>query len=228
MTLKLHHVRDSPTHHISVESSAAGRKEALEYAERSGHFSYQIATMLHLGIYYFNIGDYPKQIETHQEVRKRLFGEEVYKQHGLASLPGAFSRSLLVAGMAELGFFDKIGDIGNEAIDIAEQVQNALTLAFVYNFVAMAYLRLGKLEPALSLLEKGYELCRISELQSMFSFTVGNLGCAYLLAKEPDRALILLEEGATDDHIQASFWPTHPLIVLADAYRFVGKISLAS
>ena len=97
------------------------------------------------------------------------------------------------------------------------------TLTFVYNFLAMAYLRLGKLEPALPLLEKGHELGLSSEAQSMFSYTAGSLGYAYLLAKEPRRALTVLEEGAKDENLQASFWPTHPLTVLADAYRAVGE-----
>ena len=202
-------------------------KEALDYANRSGHFSCQIATMLHLGLYYYNIGSYFEQIQIHEDLREQLKGEDVYKLHGLASLPGAFSRSLIVAGMAELGKFGNIEIIGNEAIDIAEKVQNALTLTFVYNFVAMAYLRLGKLKSAIPLLEKSHELCRSSELQSMYAFTIGNLGRAYLLAKEFDRALALLEEGAKEENIQASFWSTHPLIVLADAYRLVGELSLA-
>jgi len=159
--------------------------KALNLAERAGHFSYQIATMLHLGIFFFNVGDYPKQIEIHQKVRKRLIGEDAFEQHGLASLPGAFSRSMLVLGMAELGNFDKIDEIGQEALEIAERVRNALTLTVVYNFLAMAYLRLGKLELALPLLEKGHELCRFSEVQSMYSYTVGSLGYAYLLANEP-------------------------------------------
>ena len=206
---------------------ALGEK-ALNLAERAGHFSYQIATMLHLGIFFFNVGDYPKQIEIHQKVRKRLIGEDAFEQHGLASLPGAFSRSMLVLGMAELGNFDKIDEIGQEALEIAERVRNALTLTFVYNFLAMAYLRLGKLELALPLLEKGHELCRFSEVQSMYSYTVGSLGYAYLLANEPRRALTVLEEGAKDHKLQASFWPTHLLTVLADAYRATGEISLAT
>jgi class 3 adenylate cyclase/tetratricopeptide (TPR) repeat protein len=206
---------------------ALGEK-ALNLAERAGHFSYQIATMLHLGIFFFNVGDYPKQIEIHQKVRKRLIGEDAFEQHGLASLPGAFSRSMLVLGMAELGNFDKIDEIGQEALEIAKRVRNALTWTFVYNFLAMAYLRLGKLELALPLLEKGHELCRFSEVQSMYSYTVGSLGYAYLLANEPRRALTVLEEGAKDHKLQASFWPTHLLTVLADAYRATGEISLAT
>jgi tetratricopeptide (TPR) repeat protein len=203
-------------------------KKALNFAERAEHFSYQIATMSHLGIFFFNNGDYPKQIEIHRKVRERLIGEDAFKQHGMASLPAALSRSMLVLGMAELGAFNKIEEIGHEALEIAEQVRNALTLTFVYNFLAMAYLRLGKLESALPLLEKGYELCRFSEVQSMYSYTVGSLGYAYLFAKEPRRALAVLEEGAKDDKLQASFWPTHPLTVLADAYCAVGEISMAS
>ncbi len=203
-------------------------QKALNFAQRAKHFSYQVATMSHLGIFFFNIGDYPKQIEIHQKVRKKLIGEDAFKQHGLASLPGALSRSMIVLGLAELGNFDEIEKIGSEALEIAEQVRNALTLTFVYNFLAMAYLRLGKLEPALPLLEKGHELCRFSELQSMYSYTVGNLGYAYLLAKEPRRALTVLEEGAKDENLKVSFWPTPPLTVLADAYRVAGEISLAT
>jgi tetratricopeptide (TPR) repeat protein len=200
----------------------------LSLAQRAEHFSNQIATMTHLGMFYFNIGDYPKQIEIHQKVREQLTGEDTFKRHGLASLPGALSRSMLVLGMAELGDFNKIEEIGYEALEIAEKVRNTLTLIFVYNFLAMAYLRLGKLEPALPLLEKGHELCRFSEVQSMYSYTVSSLSYAYLLAKEPKRALAVLEEGAKEENLQASFWPSHPLTVLADAYRAAGEISLAT
>ena len=58
--------------------------------------------------------------------------------------------------------------------------------------------------------------------------SVGSLGYAYLLAKEPRRALTVLEEGAKEDNLQASFWPTHPLTVLAEVYRAAGEISLAT
>jgi class 3 adenylate cyclase/tetratricopeptide (TPR) repeat protein len=211
-------------HRKSIEQG----EKALNFAERSGNFSYQVATMCHLGLFFFTIGDYPKQIEIHQKVRKRLIGGDAFKQHGMASLPGALSRSMLVLGMAELGNFDKIEEIGNEALEIAEHVRNAITLTFVYNFLAMAYLRFGKLEPALPLLEKSHDLCRLSEVKSMYSYTVGSLGYAYLLAEEPRRALDVLEEGIKDDYLQASFWPTHPIIVLADAYRAGGEISLAT
>ena len=62
----------------------------------------------------------------------------------------------------------------------------------------------------------------------MYSYTMGSFGYAYLLDKKPKRALTVLEEGAKDDNLQASFWPSHPLTVLADAYRAAGEISMAA
>jgi class 3 adenylate cyclase/tetratricopeptide (TPR) repeat protein len=203
-------------------------EKALSFAQRAEHFSNRIATMTHLGMFYFTIGDYTKQIEIHQKVREQLTGEDAFKRHGLASLPGVLSRSILALGMAELGDFNKIEEVGHEALEIAEKVRNTFSLIFAYNFLAMAYLRLGKLEPALPLLEKGHETCRFSEAQSMYSCTVGSLSYAYLLAKEPRRALAVLQEGVKEESLQASLWPTHPLTVLADAYRAAGEISLAT
>ena len=92
----------------------------------------------------------------------------------------------------------------------------------------MAYLRFGKMELALPLLKKGHDLCRLSEVQSMYSYTVGSLGYAYLLAKEYKHALDVLEEGAQEENLRVSFWPCHHLTVLADAYRAAGEISLAT
>ena len=43
-----------------------------------------------------------------------------------------------------------------------------------------------------------------------------------------ERALAVLEERATEDSLQASFLPIHTLTVLADVYRAVGDISLAT
>jgi tetratricopeptide (TPR) repeat protein len=62
----------------------------------------------------------------------------------------------------------------------------------------------------------------------MYSYIAGSLGYAHLLGNEPNRALTVLEEGTKPDNLQVSFWPTHSLTVLADAYRAAGEISLAT
>jgi tetratricopeptide (TPR) repeat protein len=184
--------------------------------------------MLHLGIYYFTSGDYLKQVEFHQELRRRLTGEAAFQQHGLTSFPGAWARSNLALGSAELGNFDEIEEIHHEALEIAERVENAFTLVITYALLGMAYLRLGKVEPALLLLEKGHELCRFSKVQFVYPFTAGSLGYAYLLADEPMRALSVLEEGTKPGNLEGGVWTVHPLTVLADTYRVAGEVALAT
>jgi tetratricopeptide (TPR) repeat protein len=220
----------SSMHWIKNETPKAIKlgEKALTLAERTGDFACQIATMLHLGIYFFTIGDYNKQIKFHQEIRKRLTGPEAFQQHGMASFPGAWSRSHLLLGMAELGKFDKIEEIGDEAIEIAEQVKNVFTLVLTYAFIGMAKLRLGKIDSALSLLEKGHKLCRLSKIPFGYPFAAGSLGYAYLLANEPKRALTVLEEGTKPSNLQGAIWIVHPMTVLADTYRAVRDIALAT
>jgi tetratricopeptide (TPR) repeat protein len=204
-------------------------QKGLDLARRAGDFSCQVATMFHLGIYFHTIGDFLKQIELHQEIRKIVTGEAVFQRHGLANVPSATARSCLALGMAELGNFKEIETIGQEAVEIAEQVRNAFTLVCVYDFLGMAYLRIGNVRLALQLLEKSRQECINSGVRSLYSYTVGSLGYAYLLLNEPGHALTLLEEGAREENFEAAtFWIAHPLTVLADAYRVNGKNELAS
>ena len=73
----LHWIHDQPRKAIEI-----GQK-ALTLASKANHFSCQVATMLHLGIFSFTSGEYAKQVEYHQEVRKRLTGTAAFLQHGL-------------------------------------------------------------------------------------------------------------------------------------------------
>ena len=204
-------------------------QKGLDIARRAGDFPCQVATIFHLGFYYHTIGDFPKQIELHQELRKMVTGEAVFQRHGMTSVPSATGRSCLALGMAEMGDFKLIERIGQEAVEIAEQGRNAFTIVGVYSFLGMAYLRTGKRRLALQLLEKSHQTCLNSEVRSLFSYTAGSLGYAYLLLNEPSRALTILEEGVREENLEAAaFWISHPLTVLADAYRANGKKELAS
>ncbi len=204
-------------------------KTGLDLARRADDFSCQVATIFHLGFYFHTIGDFPKQIEYHRELVKLLTGQAALLRHGMANFPSATTRSGLALGLAEMGNFKEIEMIGQEAVEIAEKVINAFTFVSVYDFLGMAYLRHGKVKLALELLEKSHQTCLRSGVRSLYSYTAGSLGYAYLLFNEPSRALTILEEGAREENFRAAaFWKAHPLTVLADAYRVNRKNELAS
>jgi class 3 adenylate cyclase/tetratricopeptide (TPR) repeat protein len=203
-------------------------EKGLDLSRKAGDFTSQVGIKFHLGFYFHTIGHFSKQIELHKDLIGLLDKENSFRRYGMTNVPAATTRGALVLGMAELGNFKKIETIGNKAIKIAEQEKNAFTLVVVYNFISLAYLRQGKLSPAFKMLEKSYEKCRQSGVRTHFSYTMGNLGYAYLLSNKPGRALAFLEVGAEKENLDsASFWVAHPLIVLAEAYRVIGKTRLA-
>jgi tetratricopeptide (TPR) repeat protein len=168
-------------------------KKALKLAKKTKDFTCQISTIYHLGIFFFSIGNYHKSIEFHQQVIRRLTGADAFQRYGLASFPSAWSRSQLVLGMAQLGKFDKTDEVGQEALSIAETVNNDFTLVITFTFLGTAYLIQGKVELALPLLEKGHDLCLRSKTPFMYPFVSGSLGSAYLMRNEPSSGLRHLE-----------------------------------
>jgi class 3 adenylate cyclase/tetratricopeptide (TPR) repeat protein len=217
----LHWIHDIP--HQAIEVA----QKALVLARKTNHISYQVSIMYHLGIYCFSCGDYVKQIEYQQEVRGRLTGTAAYSQHGLSSFPGGFVRGHMALGMAELGEFNQIEELGREAMEIVEKVENALTLVLTYTCLGMAYLRYGKLELALEYLEKSYEVCLNSKVTFVRSYTAGAIGQAYILDGKLKQALAVLTEGTRPEYIERGIWTVHLLTVLADAYRVTGDVALA-
>ena len=204
-------------------------ERGLDLSRKAGDFTSQVGIKFHLGFYFHTIGHFFEQIELHKDLIGLLDKESSFRRYGMTNVPAATTRGCLVLGMAELGNFKEIETIGNKAIKIAEQESNAFTLVVVYNFISLAYLRQGKISPAFKMLEKSYEQCRQSGVRTHFSYTMGNLGYAYLLSNEPGRALTILEEGAEKENLDAaSFWVAHPLIVLAEAYRVAGNPNLAN
>lgn len=202
-------------------------QKALTLSEKTGQFSCQVATLQYLGILSFTIGEFSRQVDYLQEVRRRLTGPPAYLQHGLGALPGAFGRGLLALGMSELGNFDQIVELREEAFEIAERVEDAFTLSVTNAFLGLAYLRWGKLQSAIPLLEKGYQMCLLSKIQFLHSFTAGALSQAYLLANEPSRAREVLKEATGPGILERGVWTVYPVAMLADVHRAAGESALA-
>jgi tetratricopeptide (TPR) repeat protein len=133
----------------------------------------------------------------------------------------------MALGMAELGEFNQIEELGREAMEIVEKVENALTLVLTYTCLGMAYLRYGNMERALEYLEKSYEDCLNSKVTFVRSYTAGAIGQAYILDGKPKQALAVLTEGSRPEYIERGIWTVHLLTVLADAYRVTGDVDLA-
>jgi tetratricopeptide (TPR) repeat protein len=203
-------------------------EEGLRLAEEVGDFSVRITTMFHLGTTLFWVGEYERQVKLQREVAQTLSGGAAFERHGLAGVPSVLARGALAWGLAELGEFKEAEAWGQEGVEIADQVKNALSTTFTYTCLALAYLRSGKLDPAIELLQKALTLIRDAKVQTLFSFIPGALGHAHLLMGRPDLALPFLEEAVSPQNLRVSTVPSiYPITELAEAYRLNGQIERA-
>jgi tetratricopeptide (TPR) repeat protein len=203
-------------------------EEGLRLAEAAGDFSVQIITMFHLGVPLLWMGEYKRYAELHRKVAQTLSGAAAFERYGLAGVPSVLARSGLAWGLAEIGEFEEAEAWGREGIEIAEQVKNVFSSSWVYACLALAYLRSGKLDPAMELLQKALALIRDAKVQTWFSFSAGTLGHAHLLMGRPDLALPILEEAVSPENLNVSVVPSiYPITELAEAYRLDGQIERA-
>jgi tetratricopeptide (TPR) repeat protein len=204
-------------------------EEGLRLAEAAGDFSVQIITMFHLGVPLLWMGEYKRHAELHRKVAQTLSGAAAFETHGLAGVPSVLARSGLAWGLAEIGEFEEAEAWGQEGIEIAEQVKNVFSSTWVYACLALAYLRSGKLDQAIELLQKTLALIRDAKVKTWFSFSAGSLGHAHLLMGRPDLALPILDEAVKPQNLNVSAVSSiYPITELAEAYRLDGQIERAT
>src|SRR5262249_37621253 len=147
-----------------------------------GDFALQVATDTHLGPSYAELGDYRRAIEVLRRSIASLTGPRVHDRYRLAGFPAVGSRSNLVAALAELGEFGESIAIAEEAIALAEAIDDPYSRVIAYFGAGTARLGKGELEPAIAVLARGLELGRTVNLPLMLPPMASSLGAAYVLA----------------------------------------------
>jgi class 3 adenylate cyclase/tetratricopeptide (TPR) repeat protein len=159
----------------------------------------QVAARHSLGVASWALGDYRRAVE--------------YLTGSMASLPGALrqerggsrsrldisSRVYLGLCLAALGeFAEGIADT-EEAVRLAEAVDNPLSLVSACRAVGSVYLSRGELQRAMAILQRGQELCHVSDIWIWLPPTAAALGYAYALAGRVAEAVPLLEQAVEHD-----------------------------
>lgn len=209
------------------ESIRLGEK-GLQLAESAGNFSVEITTKFHLGIPLLYTGELERQVALHREVAERLSGPSALERHGLSSVPSVTARGFLTWGLSELGKFEEAEMWALQGEELAGQVRNFFSTAFIQACSGLTYLRKGELDTALKYFQKANTLVRDADIQSIFSFVAGSLGYAYLLSGRPDDALPILEEAVKPQNLNFSIVSSiYPITALSEAYRLNGNIKKA-
>lgn len=107
---------------------------------------------------------------------------------------------------------------------MAEQVNSAMTTVWANDYLALGYLHQGRLDPAVEVMERNFELCREAEVWLLFTLSAGILGYARVLSGRPDLAVPLLEE-AIEPRFLKNFpeGSGYPFVWLGEAYLANGQ-----
>jgi tetratricopeptide (TPR) repeat protein len=165
-----------------------------------------------VGIAHHCGGDYGAAVEKFREVVE-LLADRPDERFGEPGLPAQCALAFQSWSLAELGRFDEAIAVGAEALRIAEAVDQPFTLMHGY-FLGITYLERGDLERAIPLLERGFALCRATDLHLWAAETAADLGYAYALAGRLDDIAPVVEAAlaeATATNLQFTYARQHAL-----------------
>src|SRR5262249_13214522 len=143
----------------------------------------------YLGVAYHTRGDYRQALELLRANVELLAGDLIRERLSMPGLPSVQSRDWLVRGLAELGAFPGGLVHAEEALRIAEAVEDPNSLIHACLGVGFLALRQRDLARAIPVLERGLDVCRVFNILLWFPETAAALGCAYAFAGHVAEAL---------------------------------------
>ena len=209
------------------EALRVGEQAAL-IGKSLADLSIQVANNYHVGQTYLQLGAHETAVEILRRNIHLLRGDLVKQRHGMAGLPGVFSRSLMTWSLIELGRFEEAIATSDESLQIANIAGHGYSHAFAEYTSGYIYLRRGEAERALTRLEHGYGLVRSMHFRLDLPFAAGFLGYAYALVGRADEGIQYLEEGiAASESVGMSANRSWLVSLLAEALLLAGKLAEA-
>jgi class 3 adenylate cyclase/tetratricopeptide (TPR) repeat protein len=193
------------------------------------------------------LGDVPRQLTAHVDLAHTYialgqYGRAIESLRTVVSLEGALrprpfsptgtndvnARARLGQCLAELGAFAEGITHGQIGIRMAEARDHPFSRASAYGSLGDLYLRQGELDKAITLLERGVELCRTWHIQFYFPHVAVPLGAAYTLSGRVRDALPLLEQ-AVEQAVSMEFMPylSRGFAALSEGYLVAGRLDEA-
>ncbi|PYO37465.1 MAG: hypothetical protein DMD86_02810 [Candidatus Rokuibacteriota bacterium] len=212
------HVREVRTFAVTVE----------DIAERLGDAPLQIAAQYYLAAASDLSGDYRATERVCRNVMQSLHDQRTREGFGLATFPAVFFRAVLARVLAQRGVFDEGNAHGQEAIRIAEALDQPFSV--VVGCLDLAYLKSvrGELSQAAGLLERAVVQCSEWNITSHTPVAMASLGHVYAWSARIEEGVSCLQL-ALADYERTGIGYHHSLSVgqLGEAYLLADQVDNA-
>jgi tetratricopeptide (TPR) repeat protein len=168
-------------------------EQALVAAEPVGERSVQVLAKLFAGRARHALGDYAEAIKLMNWVITAT-GDDRTNFLGMANLPSVSARAWLSWSLAERGEFELALTRCDEAVYIAEAVDQFASRIYAYMGLGIVHLRKASFEFAIQALERAYQLSEQADLRMARVTVAGYLGRAYTLTNRASKGIEILNE----------------------------------
>jgi tetratricopeptide (TPR) repeat protein len=197
---------------------------ALAIARSLADVPLQVMGNLYFGVACLVTGDYRHAENLLRQVL-RLFESGLTQEPFGLEFPAVLARGYLAWGLADQGTFEEGIVYGQEAVRLAERLDNPYRLAGA--LWSLAYLQIcwGELRESIGLLECGLALTRKWNLTFLSTASTGTLGYAYALSGRLAEGISLLEL-AVSASAKMGYGTHQPrfLVDLGEAYVLAGRL----
>jgi class 3 adenylate cyclase/tetratricopeptide (TPR) repeat protein len=177
-----------------------------------------------LGLLMQTTGNYGRAAELLSRTVEAVQGNRVhYRLYGAGTLRAVFARERLAWCLAELGEFACASARGEQAVQIASEVDHHHSLVLAHRSLGFIALRRGDIVQAIGPLERAVKLCRAIQARSVFDVAAAELGYAYALTGRLPEGVALIEEALADP--AATGTTNHSLLLayLGEAHLLAGR-----
>ncbi len=212
------------SHHLLVSGNAQDARSfsqgAHAIAQSLGDLPLQVAANLYCGATCNAVGELRQAKEHLERTLQLLPGTSIRERFGLHGFPAALVGHYLPWTLAELGEFDAAIAHAKDAIEVAESVDHAYSVAVAHWGLAYAYVHRGELDAARRLLERTLALCREWTIPILLQISTGLQGIAIARSGQVAEGIAVLRE-ATESVKQAigtGTYNTLHVLWLGEAY----------
>jgi tetratricopeptide (TPR) repeat protein len=198
-------------------------QRTLALAATLGHVGLQARAHIHLGMAYYDVGDYPRAVESLERNVATLQGDLLYERFGLINIVAASSRAWLSYCFAELGAFTEGLAMAAEGLRLAETVNYPFTQIEACNGVSVVYLRQGDVQRAIPMLERGMGLCQDWHIPIFLPGQTAALGLAYARDGRVAAGVALAEQGV-EQAVARGKSLAFLVACLSEAYLLAGRL----
>ena len=174
------------------ERAITSGMQALHHTTATEHLDLHIVAHYFLGAAYHSVGRYDQAVSA-LERALTLIGSRKHETFGTTGIVSAICQHWLVRCLAQLGEFGRALPYGEEAIQTATESAHAYSTVYAYYGVGMLYYIQGDFNNAVSMLQRGLNVCRTADIPVLYPLIAASLGSAYAFAQHSDEALALLQ-----------------------------------